>query len=140
MALAPVMLRVGVGGSLSVVVLTEKLADLPLAEAFFHQYPFINCTPKLGVAMSDELFAAFAGSVEVLAGLMILFGVFPRTIIFVALFPMNLSLTIFNWEELIGHMPFYGALALLLIWTPRDLDLWISGLRHGPLEVHETLC
>ncbi len=81
------------------------------------------------------LFALSAGAVELLAGLMILFGVFPRKIILVALFPMNLSLTVFNWEELIGHMPLYGALAFFLIWTPRDRDLWVAGLRRGPLEV-----
>lgn len=140
MALAPTFLRIGVGASLLVVGFTEKLANLPLAEAFLHEYPFINFMPKLGAPMTDELFAICAGSVEVLAGLMILFGVFPRTIILVALFPMNLSLTIFNWEELIGHMPFYGALAFFLIWTPRDRELWVSGLRRGPLEVHEPEC
>ena len=136
--LAPLALRVGVGASLAVVGFTEKLANLPLADSFLHQYPFINFMPKLGVPMSNELFATCAGSVEVLAGLMILFGVFPRTISLVALFPLNLSLTIFNWEELIGHMPFYGALAFLLIWTPRDRDLWVGGIRRGPLDVVET--
>ncbi len=134
---APAALRVGVGSSLAVVGFTEKLGNLPLADAFLHQFPFINFMPKLGIEMSNELFATFAGSVEILAGLMILFGIFPRTIILVALFPLNLSLTIFNWKELIGHMPFYGALAFLLIWTPRDRDLWVAGLRRGPLEVDE---
>lgn len=138
MAIAPVVLRVGVGASLLVVGFTEKLANLPLAEAFLEQYPFINFMPKLGIGMSDELFAICAGSVEVLAGLMILAGVFPRTIILVALFPLNLSLTVFNWEELIGHMPFYGALAFLLVWTPRDRDLWVGGMRRGPLHVSEV--
>ena len=137
-AMAPAILRVGVGLGLVVVGFTEKLANIPLAEAFLREYPFINFTPKLGIGMSDELFALCAGSVEVLAGLMIAFGVFPRTIILVALFPMNLSLTVFNWRELIGHMPFYGALAFLLVWTPKDRDLWIAGLRRGPLAVHES--
>lgn len=137
-AMAPTVLRIGVGLGLVVVGFTEKLANIPLAEAFLKLYPFINFTPKLGIGMSDEMFALCAGSVEVLAGLMIAFGVFPRTIILVALFPMNLSLTVFNWEELIGHMPFYGALAFLLVWTPKDRDLWIAGLRRGPLEVHES--
>lgn len=133
LALAPTVLRFGVGLSLAIVGFTEKLANIPLAEAFLDQYPFINFTPKLGMGMSHELFALCAGSVELLAGLMIAFGVFPRTIILVALFPMNLSLTVFNWEELIGHMPFYGALAFFLIWDPKDRDLWIAGQRQGPL-------
>ena len=133
--LAPVLLRIGLGGGLAIVAFTEKLANIPLAEAFLQQHPYINFMPALGMPMSDELFALCAGAVELLAGLMILFGVFPRTIILVALFPMNLSLTVFNWEELIGHMPLYGALAFFLIWTPRDRDLWVAGLRRGPLEV-----
>ena len=134
-AIAPTILRVGVGLSLTVVSFTEKLANVPLAEAFLREYPSINFSSKLGIGMSDELFALCAGSVELLAGLMITFGIFPRTIILVALFPMNLSLTVFNWAELIGHMPFYGALAFFLIWTPRDRDLWIAGIRQGPLHV-----
>ncbi len=133
--LAPLVLRIGLGGGLAIVGFTEKLANIPLAEAFLRQHPYINFTPALGMPMGDELFALCAGAVELLAGLMILFGVFPRTIILVALFPMNLSLTVFNWEELIGHMPLYGALAFFLIWTPRDRDLWVAGLRRGPLEV-----
>ncbi len=132
---APTILRVGVGLSLAIVGFTEKLANIPLAEAFLQQYPFINFTAKLGMPMSNELFTIFAGSVEVLAGLMIAFGIFPRTIILVALFPLNLSLTVFNWEELIGHMPFYGALAFLLVWTPKDRDLWVAGLRRASVKV-----
>ncbi len=134
-ALAPTVLRIGVGASLVVVAFTEKLANIPLAQAFLQQHSYINFMPKLGLPVTDYVFALCAGSVELLAGLMILFGVFPRTIILVALFPMNLSLTVFNWEELIGHMPFYGALAFLLVWTPRDRELWIAGLRRGPLDV-----
>jgi uncharacterized membrane protein YphA (DoxX/SURF4 family) len=137
-AIAPTILRVGVGLSLVVVAFTEKLANLPLAESFLRLYPSINFTSTIRIGISDELFALCAGSVELLAGLLITFGVFPRTIILLALFPMNLSLTVFNWEELIGHMPFYGALAFLLVWSPKDRDLWVAGLRHGPLEVHET--
>jgi len=130
---APTALRAGVGLSLAIVGVTEKLGNLPLAGAFLKQYPFINFTSKLGIPMSDELFALCAGSVEVYAGLMILFGIFPRTIILVTLFPLNLSLTVFNWGELVGHLPYYGSLAFLLVWTPRDRDLWVDGLRLGPL-------
>ncbi len=137
-AMAPTVLRVGVGLSLATVGFTEKLANIPLAEAFLTQHPEINFTSKIGIGMSDELFALFAGSVELLAGLMIAFGVFPRTIILVALVPMNRSLTVFNWRELVGHMPFYGALAFLLVWTPKDRDLWVSGLRGGPLGLGES--
>lgn len=131
---APVALRIGIGLSLAIVGFTEKLANLPLAEAFLAQHP-LNFTAWFGIPMSDRTFALCAGSVEVLAGSLIALGIFPRTIILIALFPLNLSLTVFNWVELVGHMPFYGALAVLLIWTPRDRDLWVAGVRQGPLAV-----
>ncbi len=69
--------------------------------------------------------------VELLVGLWILLNVFPREIVVIAWFPINLTLTIFNWVELIGHLPIYGILALLLIWTQdeENEDLWRSGLR-----------
>ena len=46
----------------------------------------------------------------------------------IAWLPFNLTLTIFDWVELVGHLPFYGALAVLLIWTPSDEDqrLWLQ--------------
>jgi hypothetical protein len=55
----------------------------------------------------------------------------------IAWIPINLTLTIFNWTELIGHLPIYGTLAILLVWSlGRDnLALWLNGLREGPLAI-----
>lgn len=121
--------RICLGIALITVAFTEKLANLPLALSFLKEYP-LNFTPALGIPMSDEFFVLCAGSVELLVGLFILFGLFPRTIIVVAWLPFNLTLTIFDWVELVGHLPFYGALAVLLIWTPSNEDqrLWLQGL------------
>jgi uncharacterized membrane protein YphA (DoxX/SURF4 family) len=123
------LFRVGIGIALVTVAFTEKLANLPLALAFLQAYP-LNFTPALGLPLSDEFFVLCAGSVELLVGLFILFGLFPRTIIVIAWLPFNLTLTIFDWVELVGHLPFYGALAVLLIWTPSDEDqrLWLQGM------------
>jgi uncharacterized membrane protein YphA (DoxX/SURF4 family) len=126
--LAPVMLRIGVGISLVMVAFTEKLANPALAQSFLQQHP-LNFTGALGIPMSDATFALCAGSVELLVGLFILSGLFPRLIILVAWLPFNLTLTIFDWVELIGHLPFYGALAVLLIWTPEESELWLRGVR-----------
>jgi uncharacterized membrane protein YphA (DoxX/SURF4 family) len=123
-------LRVGVGISLVMVAFTEKLANLPLAMQFLKEYP-LNFTDALGIPLSDETFVLCCGDVELLVGLFILFGLFPRTIIVIAWLPFNLTLTIFNWVELVGHLPFYGALAVLLIFTPSEEDqrLWVEGVR-----------
>ena len=129
-------LRVGLGLSLVFVAFTEKFANIPLAFDFLQRYP-LNFTAALGMPMSNETFILCAGAVELLVGLWILFGIFPREIILIAWIPINLTLTIFNWTELIGHLPIYGTLAVLLIWSPgrENLALWLSGLREGPLAI-----
>jgi len=129
-------LRVGLGLSFIVVAFTEKLANIPLAEAFLSDYP-LNFTAALGVPLSDEVFILFAGAVELMLGIFLLTGVFVREIVLLALVPTNLTLTVFNWAELIGHLPIYGILAVLLIWEPgtRNLALWMRGLREGPLPI-----
>ena len=129
-------LRVGLGLSLIVVAFTEKFANIPLALAFLERYP-LNFTAALGMPLSNETFILCAGAVELLVGLWILFGIFPREIILIAWVPINLTLTVFNWTELVGHLPIYGTFAVLLIWSPgrENLGLWLRGLREGPLAI-----
>lgn len=130
--------RVGVGLSLTFVAFSEKLANMPLATAFLNEHQ-LNFTAALGIPMSNQLFVLCAGSVELLAGLLILFGIFPREIALVAWLPINMTLIIFNWSELIGHLPIYGMLAVLVIWTPNEenLRLWVEALRGGPFPTIE---
>ena len=42
-----------------------------------------------------------------------------------------MTLTVFDAVELVGHLPYYGFLAVMLIWTPLhdDRKLWVQGLR-----------
>ncbi|MEO8574396.1 MAG: DoxX protein [Pyrinomonadaceae bacterium] len=128
--------RAGLGFSLVFVAFTEKFANIPLALAFLERYP-LNFTAALGMPMSNETFILCAGAVELLVGLWILFGIFPREIILIAWIPINLTLTVFNWTELIGHLPIYGTMAVLLVWSQgrENLELWLCGLREGPLAI-----
>ncbi len=127
---AVIALRIGLGASFVIVAFTEKLANLPLALAFLQKYP-LNFTWFLGMPLSDHTFVLAAGAVELLVGLCLLFGVFAREAIVVAWLPINLTLTYFDTTELIGHLPIYGIMALLLIWIPgrANRDEWIQGLR-----------
>lgn len=129
--------RVGVGLSLVFVAFTEKFANIPLGLAFLQEYP-LNFTGALGVPLSDETFVLCAGAVELLVGLWIALGIFVREVVVVAWFPINLTLTLFAWEELIGHLPIYGVMAVLLVWGagPKDVTLWTSGLRDRLLPLH----
>lgn len=129
-------LRVGVGVSLVAAAFSEKLANPMLAQAFLGQYA-LNFTSALGIPLQNNLFILAAGTVELLVGLCLIFNVFTREIILVAWVPINLTLTIFDWTELVGHLPIYGAMAVLLVWesTPANLELWVKGLREGPLAI-----
>ncbi|QIN77329.1 DoxX protein [Rubrobacter marinus] len=126
-------LRVGLGLSFVFVAFTEKFANLPLAQTFLDRYP-LNFTGALGLPLPDEVFILCAGSVELMVGLFLTLGIFPRETVIFALVPVNLTLTVFNYTELLGHLPIYGVLALLLIWEPgrKNLALWLRGLREGP--------
>ena len=131
-------LRVGLGVSFLVVAFTEKLANVPLGLAFLESYP-LNFAAGLGFPISDEVFVLLAGAVELLVGLWLLFGVFPREIVVIALVPTNLTLTVFSWTELIGHLPIYGILAVLLLWgRGKDMELWLKGLKGRPTVSSES--
>lgn len=133
------VLRIGLGLSFTVVAFTEKFANLPLADAFLQQYP-LNFTRALGIPLPNEIFILIAGSVELLIGLWLIFGIFPREIVLIALIPINLTLTIFNWTELIGHLPIYGAMSVILIYASNreTEDIWVHGLREGPLSIQSA--
>jgi len=127
--LAMPALRIGTGLGLTMVAFTEKLANPELARAFLQHHP-LNFTAWLGIPMSDDLFVLCAGSTELVIGLCLIFGIFPRLIVAGAWLLINMSLTVFNWVELVGHLPLYGVMAILLVWTPQDDDqrLWIEGV------------
>lgn len=128
--------RIGVGASFIALAFTEKLANLPLGLAFLEQYP-LNFATALGLPVSDELFVIGAGAVELLIGLWLVLGVFVRELVVIAWFPINVTLTLFAWEELIGHLPIYGVMAVLLVWGAgaKDQALWLDGLRDRLLPV-----
>lgn len=124
---ALLFLRVCVGLNLIVFGFTEKFANIPFASSLLEQHAFLNFT-----TIPNEIFVLFAGALEVLAGILIVLGIFPRTIILITLVCINASLTISNWNELIDTLPTYGALAILLVWEPSNSHqklMWVEGLR-----------
>jgi len=129
-------LRIGLGLSLIIVAFTEKFANIPLALAFLEKYP-LNFTSALGMPLANEVFVLCAGSVELLVGMFLLLGLFPREIVLIAWIPINMTLTIFNWVELVGHLPIYGIMAVLLVWAASDREdeenraLWRRGLQES---------
>lgn len=123
------MLRISIGAGFAFVAFTEKLANPALAQVFLEQHQ-LNFTGALGLAMSDQAFIWCAGTTELLIGLFLAFGIFPRTIIIAAWGVINLTLTLFSWVELVGHLPIYGIMAVLLVWAPSEktTTLWRRGI------------
>jgi uncharacterized membrane protein YphA (DoxX/SURF4 family) len=110
-------LRVSIGVGFAFVACSEKLANPGLAVAFLEQH-HLNFTRAIGMPLSDQAFIWCAGTTELLIGLFLACGIFPRVIILAAWGIINLTLTIFSWVELVGHLPIYGIMAVLLVWAP----------------------
>ena len=108
------VLRVLTGTSLVVLGFTEKLWNRQLARDFLTLYP-INFTNALPITLTDDQFIVVAGLVEVTIGALLISGLWTRTVILVAWLPFNLSVPLFGWVELVGHLPTYGTIAVLLI-------------------------
>ncbi len=110
------VLRIALGVGLTVVALTEKIWNVPMAVAFLQDHHF-NFFPYIGMTSIDDVkFVMIAGTIELIVGLMLIAGTYVRLVILITLIPFNLSLPFMGWRELVGHLPTYGILALLLLW------------------------
>jgi hypothetical protein len=110
------VLRIALGIGLTVVAFTEKIWNIPMALAFLSEHHF-NFFPYIGLpGIDDTKFLLIAGTVELIVGLMLIAGSYVRLVIIITLIPFNLSLPFMGWRELVGHLPTYGILALLLLW------------------------
>jgi hypothetical protein len=110
------VLRIALGIGLTVVAFTEKIWNIPMGLAFLSEH-HVNFFPYIGMpGIDDTRFLLIAGTVELLVGLMLIAGTYVRLIIIVTLVPFNLTLPFLGWRELVGHLPIYGILALLLLW------------------------
>lgn len=110
------VLRISTGLSIAVLAFTEKLWNIPMGLAFLERHPF-NFFPSLGIdSIGDREFLLIAGTVELAFGLLLMSGVFVRLLILALWVPFNLTLPLLGWPELVGHLPIYGIMGLLLIW------------------------
>ena len=66
--------------------------------------------------MTDIQFVRAAGAIEVLFGLLVISGALPQVIVIVAGIPFNATLWFFGTSELLGHLPIYGTMLVLLVY------------------------
>ncbi len=109
-------LKVAAGLALIIVAFAEKLATPDLAVQFLADHPELNVAQQVGIDMSDLEFARFAGAVEVLFGLLLISGALPQAVILIAGVPFNATLWFFGANELMGHLPIYGAMLAILVY------------------------
>jgi hypothetical protein len=110
------VLRISLGFGMALVAFTEKLWNIPMGLSFLAVHHF-NFFPAIGLqGVDDTLFLIMAGTVELTVGLLLMSGAYVRLVILVTLLPFNLTLPFLGWRELVGHLPTYGVMALLLIW------------------------
>jgi hypothetical protein len=126
-------LRMAAGTALIVVAFVEKLAQPDLALEFLQHHPQFNVAQEVGIGMGDLEFARVAGVIEVLFGLLLISGALPQAIVLMAGIPFNATLWFFGNLELVGHLPVYGAMLVLLVYgshpelRPRVSRLWPWG-------------
>jgi hypothetical protein len=126
-------LRVGAGLALIVVAFAEKLAAPGLAVAFLEQHPHLNVAQQVGLDMSHLEFARLTGGIEVLFGLLVISGALSQAAVLIAGVPFNATLWFFGTTELVGHLPIYGAMLVLLVYAsdparrPGVSGLWPFG-------------
>lgn len=109
-------LRTLVGGSLVVLAFSEKLANPELALAFLDGFPAFNLLRSVGLEVGDITFVRIAGAIELLFGLLLISGTLPQIVVIAAGIPFNATLFFLGTEELIGHLPIYGAMLVLLVY------------------------
>ena len=109
-------LRLCAGGALIVVAFVEKLAQPDLALQFLAEHPEINIPHELGLPVGDLTFIRIAGAIEVLYGLLVISGALPQLIALLAGIPFNATLFLFGSVELVGHLPVYCLVLILLVY------------------------
>ncbi len=112
-AVALTLLRVCMGVGIAFGALTEKLLDPGLAGALLTERPYLNVVAGLGV--SNGQFAYIAGLTELVIGLVIVSGQLTRPVMAVGAALFTITLPIFGWLELLGHLPYYGIMLTLFI-------------------------
>jgi uncharacterized membrane protein YphA (DoxX/SURF4 family) len=123
-------LRLAAGGALIVVAFMEKLANPKLALDFLAENPHFNVAQQVGIHITDLQFIRVAGAIEVLFGLLVMSGALPQLCVLIAGIPFNATLYFFGTEELLGHLPIYAAMLVLLVYGSHpQLRPLVSALR-----------
>ena len=134
-------LRIGVATSLVTLAFSEKFTNPDLARRTIEAFPRLDVFSLIGIHLPHDTFIAFAASVELLFGVLVLSAALPQVVALVAAAPFSATLLLFGTTELIGHLPLYGVFLTFLVYgsspaTTPDVS-WLPRLgRPGPRRPH----
>jgi uncharacterized membrane protein YphA (DoxX/SURF4 family) len=111
-------MRILMGFGIAYNALTEKLLNEPLARSLIARYPIVAVNRGFGIP--DELFIWAAGTVELAIGLVIMSGQITRPVMAIGAVLFTVTLFVFGWPELLGHLPLFGIMFLLFIAPNAD--------------------
>ncbi len=111
---AATAMRVLTGVALILLAFTEKLLNPGLARAFLDLEPSFDIYAQLGVFTTDQ-FIWTAAAIELTLGALLVVGRLPRLTVVLVGIPFNATLPLLGVRELIGHLPVYGVLLVVLI-------------------------
>ena len=111
-------LRILTGCSILLVAFTEKLLAPEAGLTFLEEYPGFNF-PRMFLGWSwltNELFVVAAGVAEATIGILLISGVLTRVVILAMWFPFNAAVAFVPPEDLLGHLPIFGIMYVLLLY------------------------
>ena len=109
------LIRIGVGLTLVVLAIHNKLLSPALPLAFLAEHDF-NFMPMLGFTQFTDLHFAFASGVaELVLGLLLIAGIATRGVTLILTFFFVTTMIILGPMELTGHLPIFGIAILMLI-------------------------
>lgn len=128
-AVALTLLRVCMGVGIAFGALTEKLLDPALSGALLVERPYLNVLAGLG--LTNGQFAYLAGLAELVIGVVIISGQLTRPVMALGAVLFTITLPVFGWLELLGHLPYYGIMLTLFIAPSADPGAVRKQLRDG---------
>lgn len=128
-------LRLGAGISLVVLGFSEKILAPAFGMNFLNQHHW-NFMHKVGLPYSDYLFVLSAGSIEILLGLIFILGIMTRLNALVTAIIFTIPLFILGPIELIGHIPHFAAVTLLLLFGSGGHFMLFSKHKDAQVGVH----
>lgn len=108
-------LRILTGIAIIAAACEEKLWNPALGRAFLADHPLFNVLRGLpGVPISDDTFVLLIGIAEGVLGVLLVSGLMTRVVVLSMWLPFNLGIPFLPPQELLGHLPIFGAMYLLL--------------------------